>query len=375
MDTLQHDVRYAMRTLRRTPAFAAIVVVIVAFAVGATAAIFGLLDQVTLRRLPVKDPASLVELLSRYPGEPHINGFSWSVYEHFRSQNHVFSAVSGISPARFQLSRESASADTVDGEYVAGDLFDVLGLQPAMGRLIRPDDARPDSTSVAVVSWSFWKTRLAGDASVAGSRIVIDGVPFTVIGVTPSNFRGLRPGLATPSVWIPATRPMGLGLIARLKPGVSIEQAQAEMQVLHRFRTEELARTSKDPQWLQARLEVEPAATGLSALRDRFATPLRLLMAGVVLLLLIACSNVASLLFTRSAARRREIAVRVSLGAGRLRLARQVLIESLMLSVAGSAIGVLLAYVIAEAFVRLTVSGRPPVVWPATLDVLTAPDS
>ena len=375
METAWHDVRYAMRTLGRTPGFSAVVVIIIAFGIGATTAIFTLLDGLMLRRLPVTDPRGLVELLSRYPGEPHMNGFSWKVYEYFRDHNHVFSAVTGVSPVRLQVRGEGAEPETLEGEYVAGDLFQVLGMQAALGRLIAPEDARADAASVAVVSWSYWKSRLNGNPSAAGSRITVNGAPVTVIGVTPRAFHGLQTGIA-PTMWLPAARPVPLGLIARLKPGISIAQARAEMQVLHRFRIEDLARTSRDPLWLQAQLDVESAATGFSALRDRFATPLQLLMAGVTLLLLIACTNVASMLLARGAARRREIAVRVSLGASRLRLARQVLIESLLLSIGGSAAGLVLAYVGADALVRLMVSGRAPVGgWPPNLDIQTIPDA
>jgi predicted permease len=374
MESLRQDVRYAIRSIRRTPAFSATVFLIIALSIGATTAIFGLIDRVLLRRLPVSEPERLVEFLSRYPGEPHMNGFSWKVYEHFRDQNHVFSAVTGVSPARLQVGRGTGEAETIDGEYVPGDFFSVLGLQPAAGRLIEPGDARSDSAPVAVVSWSYWKQHLSGDRAT-GSQIVVNGVPTTVIGVTPRAFVGLRTMRGTPAVWLPATRPVALGLIARLKPGVTIEQARAEMQVLHRFRIEELASTSRDPRWLQAQLDVESAATGLSVLRDRFGTPLQVLMAGATLLLLIACTNVASMLLARGAARRREMAVRMSLGAGRVRLVRQVMMESLLLAFAGSLAGIVISYVAADALVRLMVSGRAPVGWSPQAGVETIPDA
>ena len=375
METFRQDLRHAVRALRRAPVFSAIVFSIIALSTGATTAIFGLIDTVMLRRLPVSEPDRLVELLSRYPGEPHMNGFSWKVYEHFRDRNHVFSGVTGISPARFQVRRGAGETVTLDGEYVAGDFFAVLGLQPALGRLIVPDDTRAGSAPVAVVSWSYWKQHLDGDRTATGNQLVVNGVPVTVIGVTPRAFRGLQTGRGTPSIWLPATQPVPLGLIARLKTGVSVEQARAEMQVLHRFRIEGLARTSGDPLWLRAQLDVESAATGFSVFRDRFATPLQVLMAGVTLLLLIACSNVASMLLARGAARRREIAVRVSLGASRLRVGRLLLMESLLLSAAGSAAGLLIAYAGAGALVQLMLSGRQPPGWSASLDIQAIPDA
>ena len=194
---------------------------------------------------------------------------------------------------------------------------------------------------------------------------MLGGVPTTVVGVTPREFVGLQVGV-TPDLWVPAAMAriaqqhgvqfggrLGLGLMARLKPGVSLEQAAAEMRVLDRPRVEEIAAASHDPLWRQAQIEVEPASAGFSALRDLFARPLRILMAVVAVLLLIACTNVAGLLLARGASRQREMAMRVALGAGRLRVLRQVLTESLLLSVIAGVLGVGLAYVGADALVRM----------------------
>jgi putative ABC transport system permease protein len=372
-ESVWQDVRYGCRTLRRSPVFATIAIAILALGIGANTAMFSLLNAIMLRRLPVQAPEELVELTSRYPGEPRLNGFSWKVYEYFRDRNHVFSDVIGLAPAQLQIRRDGLETDTVLGEYVVGTFFPVLGLQPAVGRLIGPEDARPGAAPVAVVSWPYWKKYFNGEAAVLGKQILVNGGPATIVGVTPRAFSGVRPGVM-PVMWLPVTQPTALGLIARLRPGVSIDQARAEMSVLHRWRIEEIARTSRDPQWLQAKMEVDTAAAGFSALRDRFATPLQVLLIVAALLLLIACTNVASMLLARGASRRREMAVRVSLGAGRFRIARQVLTESLLLSVAGSALGVLLAYFGADALVRLMTSGRQPPGWPQHLEIHTAPD-
>ena len=194
-----------------------------------------------------------------------------------------------------------------------------------------------------------------------------------IVGVTPRAFVGLQAGVV-PAVWLPATRPPGFRMLARLKPGVSIEQAQAEMNVLYRSTLEPVARKEGNLRWLESTMEVESAAAGFSALRDRFGAPLQVLLLVVGMLLLIACMNVASMLLARGAARRQEMAVRVSLGAGRLRLARQVLTESLLLSLAGSALGVGLAYVGADALLGLMYSGRLPPGWPPHLEIHVAPD-
>jgi predicted permease len=263
--------------------------------------------------------------------------------------------------------------ETVDAEYVVGDYFPVLGVKPAAGRLIGPEDDRPGSptSSVAVVSWPFWKNRLNLDPHILGKQIVIDKVPVTVIGVTSPQFFGLQPW-SRPQVWVPVAMESALGhgaqasaagmplnLIGRLKPGISLEQARADLRVLFQFTVDEVSRNSQDPLWRQMTLEVEPAGAGQAFLRDQFSQPLRVLMALVGLLLLIACTSVASMLMARGAAREREMAVRVSLGAARGRLLRQVLTESSLLALAAGALGILLASYGAQWLVRTFLSGRP----------------
>jgi hypothetical protein len=261
-------------------------------------------------------------------------------------------------------------SEPVDGAYVVGAFFPALGVQPAIGRLIGPrDDEAGADAAVANVSWSYWKSKFNLDPAILGTRIVLDAVPVTVVGVTPREFFGLEVG-SRPDVWVPIgmkgipqpsrrlSDQFGLKLMGRLKPGSSIEQARAEMDVLNRWRVEELARMSTNPGWRQAKLGVEPAGAGFSTLRNHYDKPLLALMTVVGLLLLLACTNIASLLLARGAAKQREMAVRVALGAGRFRLVRQVLTESLLLTAVDSLPGVVLAYFGAAALVRIVTSGR-----------------
>jgi len=326
-----------------------------ALGIGANTAIFSLIDTLMLRMLPVQEPRQLVEFLTLYPGDPPLNVFSWPSYEYFRDHNHVFSGLTGVQPSRFHVSGAGLETETVDGEGVTGNFFQMLGVRPALGRLIGPGDS-----AVAVVSWSCWKNKFNLDPAVLGRRIVVEDAPVTIVGVTPREFFGVQVGVR-PDIWVPveqARRPV-LQVIGRLRPGVSIEQARAEMAVLFRFTFEERTSASKDPAMRQLKFEVQPAGAGLSTdLRDRFAKPLVALMAVVGLLLPIACINLANMLLARGAARRHEMAVRVALGAGRLRLMRQVLTESLLLSAAGALIGVLLALFGAGALVGIMTSGR-----------------
>jgi putative ABC transport system permease protein len=388
LENAWRDIRYALRMMRRSPGFTAVAVLSLALGIGANTAVFSLINTLMLRQLPVRDPEQLVELLSRFPGEPRINGFPWTHYEHFRDQNHVFSDLIGVTLSRFQVSGKGFDTEAVDGEYVVGNFFPALGVTPAIGRLIGPQDDRLDAgdAAVAVVSWAYWQSRFNLDTAIIGRPIVVDGVPATVIGVTPPGFFGLQVGVH-PDLWVPTAmeplihRPsrradgtLGLKLMGRLKPGTSIEQARAEMRVLNLWRVEDLAKTRNASFLRQFEMEVAPAAAGFSALRDQFATPLLVLMAVVGLLLLIACTNIASMLLARGVARQREIAVRVSLGAGRLRLVRQMLTESLLLASMGALLGVFLAYFGAAALVRIMLSGRAFIGMPQHLEIQAAPD-
>jgi putative ABC transport system permease protein len=366
LETIVQDVRYAWRTMRRTPIVTLVVVLLLALGIGATTAVFTVINALVLRQLPVRSPDQLVELLSRYPGDPRMNYFGWTDYERYRDRSQTLSDLTGMATARFHVSGDGFETGMQDGDYVVGSYFPVLGVQPAIGRLIGPDDDRVGTADAAVVvlSWWFWRERFGLDPSIAGKRIVINDVPATIVGVAPRGFFGLLVG-RTPAVWVPtafeslvqqpgqrASGTMGLALIGRLKPGASLEQARAELSVLDRSRVEVIATGSNDPQWRHATLELEPAGAGLSALRDRYASHLWLLLGIVAVLLLVACASIAGMLAARAATRQREMAVRVALGAGRVRLVRQLLTESLLLSAAGGGLGLLVAYLGADTLVR-----------------------
>jgi putative ABC transport system permease protein len=378
LEQVWQDARYALRMMGRNPAFTTVAVLSLALGIGANTAIFSLINTLMLRMLSVQEPKQLVELLIKYPGEPRGSYFDQQSYEHHRDYNHVFSGLIADASSRFRIPTASGEPETLDGEFVSGNLFPVLGVKPAIGRLIGPEDDR-----VAVVSWSYWRNRFNLDKAILGKRIIVEDAPVTIIGVTPREFFGLQVG-SKPEVWLPlAMEPVihrtgrgggGRRLMGRLKPGVSIEQARAEMRVLFQWTIDERARDSKDPLVRQLTFEMEPAGGGFSVLSDHFARPLLLLMGVVGVLLLLACANIASLLLARGAARQREMAVRVSLGAGRFRLVRQVLTESLLLSAAGALLGVLLAYFGAGALVRILESGRPMPGLSLRLDVPIQPD-
>lgn len=372
-EILRRDFAYSFRGLARTPGFSAVVISSLALAIGANTAIFTLINAIMLRPLAVRDPGQMVEPLHRYPGEPRLNGFSWRSFKHFRSDNHVFSSVIGFAPARFSA-RLADTPETITGEYVTGDYFAALGIEAARGRLIGPGDNR----RIGVISSSFLERAFNADTAVLGRSVVIDGLPVTIVGVAPPGFAGLqtwtKPDLWLPLELLPAERRNPI-VVARLKPGVSLERARAEMAVLFRYTLEELTSRSRDPQLRRMTFELEPAGRGLSLLRDVFAKPLAALLSISGMLLLLACVNIAGLFLARGMARQRDAAVRMSLGAGLTRLVLPALAEALLLSVAGSMAGLALAYAGASALLRVINSGRLPPGFPPRIALEMAPDA
>ncbi len=390
IETFVRDLGYGGRMLRKSPGLTAIAILSLALGIGANTAIFTLIDALMLKMLPVQNPSELVELAHYWSGGQR-SSFSYRWYQQLRDDNHSFAGMFAVSNFGGKLQFRSGTAgERVDTEYVTGNCFNVLGVSALIGRVITPDDDRLTGTPappVAVLSYSFWKQRFGGDASVIGRTVFIEKVPFTIVGVTPAEFFGVEVGRA-PSVMIPmatqrriepesgALTQAGyhwLRVMGRLKPGVSSEQAQAECRVIFRRLVVAQAKTFDDlhdqQEALAQRLELIPAGAGLDRLREKFSEPLHILMGVVGLVLLIACANIANLLLARSTARRREIGVRLALGASRLRLIRQFLTESLLLATIGGAIGLLLAWWGSNALVILMSNGDERILPALTPDV------
>lgn len=375
---LAQDARHAFRTMRRSPGFTTVAVLTLSLGIGANTAIFSLFNVLVWRDLPVRDPGSLVQFTWQYPGDPPLNQCSIEHYEHFRDNNRVFSDLIGMVPLRLGSERSPRGTETQYTAWVTGNFFQALGVRPAVGRLLGPADAHPGAPPAAVVSWAYWKSAFNLAPQVLGTHILVAGVSAQVVGVTAQEFTGLETGYR-PDVWIPAAvhpasgqagfkRQAPLMLMGRLKPGISIERARAEMRMLDRASIDELART--DPQWRTVVLDVEPARSGFSTpLHQQFGRPLAVVMSIVGVLLLLTCTNIGSMLLARATARQREMSVRVSLGASRLRIVRQVLTESLLLSAVGSLCGVAAAYFGTDVLVRIVTSGTRLLGPPPRLDV------
>jgi predicted permease len=387
IEELSQDLRYAVRTLRMSPAFTIIAALSLALGIGANTAIFSLINALLLRPLPVHEPARLVALGdtsrtgSLSEGNVRTDLFSYPLYEQVRDHNQVFTGVFASGRAgRLAVSAggsggsktASAGAETARGRIVSGNYFSVLGVPAARGRTFTAEEDRaPGADPVVVLSDSYWKRRFAGDAGVIGRPITLNGYPFTVIGVAPPGFSGDIVGFPT-DLWIPLMMQLQVNpgrpyldrwdtswllLMGRLKPGASLEQARAEMNSLVP-RTVTTFAGSKIPKEIlpgpgQTRVEASSGASGFSSLRRQFAQPLFILMIIVGLVLVVACANVANLLLERAMGRQKEIAVRLSVGAGRARLIRQLLTESLLLSGLGGALGILFALWAGPALLRL----------------------
>jgi len=394
---LWHEIRYALRQLRHSPGFTAAAVLSLALGIGANTAIFTLLDQLLLRKLPVPHPEQIVGLTwegQHYGTNMGGDSLSYPAYRDFRDRNQVFSGVL----CRFRLPLSVAypgQTELVDGELVSGNYFDVLGKSAAIGRVFTPQDDRvPGGHPLAVLSHAYWSSRFHHDPAILGRTITVDGLPLTIIGVAQKGFDGIELGYLT-RVWIPVAmkaqmtqgyfsevinlenrRAFWLQVFARLRPGVTPRQAQASLQPLFhsilelelRSKGFENATPTVKQQFLKGHIQVLPASRGPSNLRDDYDTPLRILMVIVALVLVIACANVANLLLERAAGRRREIAVRLALGANIAHIVRQSLVESLLLALLGGAAGLLLAAWTDAALVSFLTLGDEPI------GLITAPD-
>ncbi len=403
MGTLLQDLKYGLRMLGKNPGFTAVAVLTLARVIGANTAIFSLVNAVMLRDLPVHDPGRLV-LFSDNPGESMnidsdtiVSGrqreFSYPFYEQVRKGQRVFEDVCAFQAPDDTLTiraqnQPGTGVQVAYGKLVSGNFFSVLGVRAALGRTLTPADDQPSAPPAAMVSFNFWQQKLGGDRSAVGSTWDIDGVPVTVVGVMPKGFYGVRMRPESADFYMPLSlRPRlpltvmpqakalltdphiyWLNMKGPLEPGKTLAEAQAAMDV--QFRQYLAARagsklTSAEQQKIQgAFLVLAPGGRGLSQLRFDYSKPLVILLVIVGLVLLIACANVANLLLVRARARRKEMAMRLALGAKPGRLARQVLTESALLAAAGGVAGALLAawgvhFLVAKVATRIPLNVRP----------------
>jgi predicted permease len=375
MESLIKDLKYGFRGLLKRKGFAAIAVLTLALGIGANTAIFTLVNAVMLKSLPVSHPEQLV-LFSDTTGEgtsthdTPMTGewkrFSYPSYLYFRNHNESFQDIAAFRSGESRLSvrraeTQGAAATRASGHLVSGNYFPLLGVGALRGRLLTPDDDKPNAPPAAVMSYRYWEQELNRDPSVVGQTFIINGTNFTVVGITPQEFFGTRVR-KPPDFWLPlAFHPQVelrksfldnnqvsfMMLLGRLKPGVSIGQAQATVNLqLQQFLTE-LAGSQLTDERRRANQEtyikLAEGGGGISGLRLMYSKPLHMLMAIVGMVLLIACANVGSLLLARATARKAEISLRMALGASRWRIVRQLLTESMLLAAVGGVCGVLLA--------------------------------
>ena len=380
LDTVLRDLKYTFRTLGRTPGFTAIAILTLGLGIGANTAIFTLLDQILLRLLPVKEPQQLVLLTMKgqhYGNNWGGNAISHPMFRDFREHNQVFSDMFCRFPAAASMT-VSQRSERVSVEMVSGTYFSTLGIVPAAGRLLTPeDDVTPSGHPFVVLNYNYWKSRFAGDPQTVGTTILLNNYKMTIVGVAQQGFDGVELGFS-PKVFVPILmepqimvgnpndmlkerRNRWVNAFGRLKPGVSVEQAKASLQpYMHSMLEYEVqlpafAHASKydRDEFLKCSIDLLPGSQGRSYVRSQLSTPLWVLMATTGMVLLIACANLANLMLVRGTGRAREIAVRLAIGATRARIVGQLLTESLTLSLFGAAAGLAVAFWADRALMKI----------------------
>jgi predicted permease len=395
MGALVGDIRYAVRVLAKNPVFAEVAVLTLALGIGANTAIFTLLDQVLLRLLPVKDPQQLVLLTMRgqhYGNNWGGNAISYPMYRDFQNHNEVFSGMFCRFPTSASLTA-GERAERVDVELVSGTYFSVLGVHMALGRPFTPDEDRtPDGAPLVILDYSYWKQRFGGDPGILGKKLTVNKYDMTVIGVAQAGFDGVELGFSpklfipvmmqhelviVPSDFLTDRRQRWVNAFGRLKPGVTETQAKASLQpFMHSMLENEVREAAFNhasaydrEQFLKCYIDLLPGSQGRASFRRELSTPLWVLMAITGVVLLITCANLANLLLARASGRQREIAVRLAIGAGRGRIVRQLLAETICLSSLGAVAGLALAFAADKALMALYLPSDS-----AGLSISAAPD-
>ena len=378
LQRIGQDLRYGVRLMARSKGFTAVAALSLALGIGANTAMFSITDALMLRMLPVRNPERLVTL-----SEGDFSFFQYPTFQKFRNLKQVFSDVTAVCLIRrsnviVNGPGGGLDAGTVGVGLVSGTYFSTMGANAFIGRTLTPDDDRvPGGHPVAVISYRYWERRFGREPGVVGRTLTLNGTTYTILGVTTPGFSGDWIGEPT-SLWIPIAmqsqvmlerpgllsnpNPPWVRILARMQPGVTLSRAQSATQVLNQQILRDLAGPNPTPYALREiaklHLDVNPAARGFSPRRTAFGRPLVVLLTVVGLVLLIACANIANLLLARSTARRREIAVRLALGAGPTRILRQLLTESLLLATLGGALGMLVAVWGTSALLKIVASGR-----------------